>query len=85
MGTWKAPIADLKVQTVMMRVVRSAVIVRSDDMNAFKMDSVIMVNGEDIEAWSVEHIARLAFTRTIVGFINVALGLLIVVKVFGLV
>jgi hypothetical protein len=54
-------------------------------MNAFKMDSVIMVNGEDIEAWSVEHIARLAFTRTIVGFINVALGLLIVVKVFGLV
>ena len=41
------------------------------------------MNGEDIDKWSETHVGSLALTRTIVGFINVALSLSVVLKIFG--
>ena len=42
-----------------------------------------MVNGESIDKWSEKHVGSLALTRTIVGFINVALSVIVVAKLFG--
>ena len=37
----------------------------------------------DIDKWSEQHVGSLALTRTIVGFINVALSVIVVAKLFG--
>jgi len=42
-----------------------------------------MVNGESIDRWSEKHVGSLALTRTIVGFVNVALSVIVVAKLFG--
>ena len=36
----------------------------------------------DIDKWSEQHVGSLALTRTIVGFVNVALTIIVVFKVF---
>ena len=42
-----------------------------------------MVNGESIDKWSEKHVGSLALTRTVVGFLNVALSVIVVAKLFG--
>ena len=37
----------------------------------------------DIDQWSAKHVGSLALTRTIVGFLNVALSVIVVAKLFG--
>lgn len=41
------------------------------------------MNSDDIDKWSEKHVGSLALTRTIVGFVNVALSLIVVAKLFG--
>tara|TARA_R110002051_G_scaffold323384_1_gene416835 strand:- start:1308 stop:1439 length:132 start_codon:yes stop_codon:yes gene_type:complete len=41
------------------------------------------MNGTDVDKWSENHVGSLALTRTIVGFVNVILGLIVVAKLFG--
>ena len=41
------------------------------------------MNSNDIDKWSEKHVGSLALTRTIVGFLNVALSLVVVAKLFG--
>jgi len=36
----------------------------------------------DIDKWSEQHVGSLALTRTVVGFINVALSVIVVFKLF---
>jgi len=43
------------------------------------------MNGSDIDKWSEKHVGSLALTRTIVGFLNVALSLIVVLKIFGVI
>ena len=40
------------------------------------------MDGEEIDKWSEQHVGSLALTRTIVGFINVALSVIVVFKLF---
>ena len=42
-----------------------------------------MVNGESIDKWSEKHVGSLALTRTVVGFLNVGLSVIVVAKLFG--
>ena len=42
------------------------------------------MNGDEIDKWSEKHVGSLALTRTIVGFVNVLIGLIVVFKLFGL-
>ena len=37
---------------------------------------------EELDKWSEKHVGSLALTRTIVGFVNVALTIIVVFKVF---
>lgn len=41
------------------------------------------MNGKEIDKWSEKHVGSLALTRTIVGFLNVALSIIVVAKLFG--
>jgi len=41
------------------------------------------MNSKDIDKWSQRHVGSLALTRTILGFINVILASIVVVKLFG--
>ena len=41
-----------------------------------------LLNG-DIDKWSEKHVGSLALTRTIVGFLNIALSVIVVAKLFG--
>ena len=43
------------------------------------------MNGEDIDKWSDKHVGSLALTRTIVGFLNVALSVVVVLKLFDVI
>jgi len=43
-----------------------------------------LLNG-DIDKWSEKHVGSLALTRTIVGFLNVALTTIVVFKLFGVI
>jgi len=43
------------------------------------------MNGKDIDKWSEKHVGSLALTRTLVGFLNVALSTLVVFKIFGVI
>ena len=40
------------------------------------------MNGNDIEHWSEIHFGILALLRTILGFLNVGLGIIVVSKLF---
>ena len=40
------------------------------------------MDSEEIDKWSEQHVGSLALTRTIVGFINVALSVIVVFKLF---
>tara|TARA_B100001245_G_scaffold231288_1_gene211929 strand:+ start:135 stop:266 length:132 start_codon:yes stop_codon:yes gene_type:complete len=40
------------------------------------------MDSEEIDKWSEQHVGSLALTRTIVGFINVALSVVVVAKLF---
>ena len=41
------------------------------------------MNGEEVDKWSERDVGSLALTRTILGFINVILASIVVVKLFG--
>ena len=41
------------------------------------------MNGKEIDKWSEKHVGSLALTRTVVGFLNVALSVIVVAKLFG--
>ena len=40
------------------------------------------MNGEEIDIWSEKHVGSLALVRTILGFVNVLLALLVIAKLF---
>ncbi len=41
------------------------------------------MNGEEIDMWCDKHGGSLALTRTILGFVNVLLSIIVVGKLFG--
>jgi hypothetical protein len=41
------------------------------------------MNGEEIDMWSEKHVGSLALVRTVLGFVNVLLGLIVIAKLFG--
>ena len=41
------------------------------------------MNGTDVDKWSEKHVGSLALTRTIIGFINLLLGMIVLAKLFG--
>ena len=41
------------------------------------------MNGTDVDKWAENHVGSLALTRTIVGFVNVILSVIVVAKLFG--
>ena len=41
------------------------------------------MNGSDVDKWSEKHVGSLALTRTIVGFLNLLLGVIVIAKLFG--
>ena len=41
------------------------------------------MNGNDVEHWSEKHFGTLALARTIVGFVNLMVGVIIMIKIFG--
>jgi len=43
------------------------------------------MNGEDLDKWSERHVGSLALTRTIVGFLNLLLGVIVIFKLFGVI
>ena len=50
-----------------------------------KLKHGTLLNGDEIDKWSEKHVGSLALTRTIVGFINVALGVIVVFKLFDVI
>ena len=40
------------------------------------------MNGEQIDKWSEKHVGSLALVRTVLGFINVVLALVVIAKLF---
>ena len=43
------------------------------------------MNGEELDKWSERHVGSLALTRTIVGFMNQLLGVIVIFKLFGVI
>ena len=43
------------------------------------------MNGTDVDKWSERHVGSLALTRTILGFLNLLLGVVVVFKLFGVI
>ena len=44
---------------------------------------IMKMNGQEVDKWSERHVGSLALTRTILGFINVILASVVVIKIFG--
>ena len=45
----------------------------------------VRMNGEELDKWSERHVGSLALTRTIVGFLNLLLGVIVIFKLFGMI
>lgn len=43
----------------------------------------VSMNGTDVDKWSEKHVGSLALTRTIIGFLNLLLGMIVLAKLFG--
>ena len=43
------------------------------------------MNGEEIDIWSEKHVGSLALVRTVLGFINVVLALIVIAKLFDVI
>tara|TARA_R110002051_G_scaffold260800_1_gene320583 strand:- start:954 stop:1085 length:132 start_codon:yes stop_codon:yes gene_type:complete len=43
------------------------------------------MNGDELDKWSERHVGSLALTRTIVGFLNLLLGAIVIFKLFGVI
>ena len=43
------------------------------------------MNGTDVDKWSERHVGSLALTRTLVGFLNLVLGAVVILRVFGVI
>jgi len=41
------------------------------------------MNGTEIDKWSEKHVGSLALVRTVLGFVNVLLALIVIAKLFG--
>ena len=42
----------------------------------------VVMNGDELDKWSERHVGSLALTRTIVGFMNLLLGAIVILKIF---
>ena len=42
----------------------------------------LKMNGEEVDMWSERHVGSLALTRTILGFLNLLLAVVVVFKLF---
>ena len=40
------------------------------------------MNGEEVDKWSEKHVGSLALTRTILGFLNLLMAIIVVFKLF---
>ena len=40
------------------------------------------MNGEEVDKWSERHVGSLALTRTVLGFLNLLLAVVVVFKLF---
>jgi hypothetical protein len=52
-------------------------------MRILKGESVL--NGTELDKWSERHVGSLALTRTVVGFLNLLLGAIVILKIFEVV
>ena len=43
------------------------------------------MNGEEVDKWSERHVGSLALTRTVLGFLNLLLAVVVVFKLFGVI
>lgn len=43
------------------------------------------MNGEEVDKWSEKHVGSLALTRTILGFLNLLLAVVVIFKLFGMI
>tara|TARA_R110000824_G_scaffold283693_2_gene472044 strand:- start:5779 stop:5910 length:132 start_codon:yes stop_codon:yes gene_type:complete len=43
------------------------------------------MNGDELDKWSERHVGSLALTRTVVGFLNLLLGAIVIFKLFGVI
>lgn len=43
------------------------------------------MTGNDIDIWSEKHVGSLALVRTILGFVNVVLALIVIAKLFDVI
>ena len=48
-----------------------------------ELRSVLRMNARGIDRWSDDHIGSLGLVRTVVGFLNLIVAVIIMVKVFG--
>ena len=44
-----------------------------------------VLNGKELDKWSERHVGSLALTRTVVGFLNLLLGAIVILKIFEVV
>jgi hypothetical protein len=51
----------------------------------FQLHSHRTMTGNNIDMWSEKHVGSLALVRTILGFVNVMLGLIVIAKLFGVI
>ena len=50
-----------------------------------KEGTEMKMNGEQVDKWSEQHVGSLALTWTIIGFLNLLLGVVMVFKLFGVI
>jgi len=43
------------------------------------------MNGKEIDMWSEKHVGSLALVRTVLGFVNVMLALVVIAKLFDVI
>jgi len=43
------------------------------------------MNGDEVDKWSEKHVGSLALTRTVLGFLNLLLAVVVVFKLFGVI
>jgi hypothetical protein len=43
------------------------------------------MNGDEVDKWSEKHVGSLALTRTILGFLNLLLAVVVIFKLFGVI
>jgi len=44
-----------------------------------------VLNGDELDKWSERHVGSLALTRTVVGFLNLLLAAIVILRIFEVV